>query len=530
MSLDPMRISDRILLIQLWCLKLQGTRILLPNMSTPAEAVQTARKAFASGVTRSYDFRMKQIKALLRMVEENEAKLVDAIVKDVRKPKFEAVGYEIESVKKALKNIISNLENWMKPQEPGKPKAFINDEVIIQPEPYGVVLIIGAWNYPILLTLDPFTGAIAAGNTVILKPSEIAPHSAKILADLIPKYLAPDCYQVVNGGIPETTKLLAERFDYIFYTGSSSVGKIVHQAASKFLTPVTLELGGKSPVYVDETADLDLTAARILFGRLANAGQSCIAPDYVLCRREIQSKLVAACKKVIDKWYGGNVKTNPDYGRIVNENHFRRVVKLLEGAKIAIGGAHDVSDLYIEPTILEDVQPTHPVMQEEIFGPILPLITIKDAREAVDFINEREKPLALYVFSTDKQVQDLFLKNTSSGNMVVNDSFIHISCDTFMFGGVGNSGMGGYHGKYSFDTFSHMKGTLIKKLNRLGEYANLARYPPFSEKKLNFITAAVKKRPSLPGLGCLSKFVIFGLGIGAAFLGQFLVMYMEKRK
>nr|XP_023027138.1 fatty aldehyde dehydrogenase-like [Leptinotarsa decemlineata] len=404
------------------------------------------------------------------------------------------------------------------------------DTVIIQPEPYGVALIIGAWNYPVQLCLAPLSGAIAAGNTVVLKPSEIAPNTAKVIAQLLPKYLDSKCYHVVNGGIPETTELLEQRFDYIFYTGNCNVGKIIHRAASKYLTPVTLELGGKSPVYIDSTADLDLTAARVLFGRFANAGQSCIAPDYILCSKEIETKFIEACKRCMTKWYGENIKESPDYGRIVNRNHFQRIVKLLEGSKIAVGGKHDIDDLYIEPTILQEVKPTDPVMQEEIFGPILPIVNIDNAGNAIDFINEREKPLALYIFSNDKTIHDLFLKNTSSGNMLINDTMMHFSCETIPFGGVGNSGMGGYHGKFSFDTFSHMKGTLIKKLDKVGEYLNAARYPPFSESKMNFVVNATKKRPSIPGLRYFSTFVIFGLGVASALISKCMLKCIETRK
>nr|QYV43142.1 FALDH2 [Colaphellus bowringi] len=499
-------------------------------MTNISEVVASARDAFNSGVTKSYEFRLGQIKALLKLVEENDKLLAETIMKDVRKPKFEAVIFEVNYVKNDLRNVIFNLKDWMEPEKPDKSLTFAMDTVLIQPEPYGVALIIGAWNYPIQLCLAPFLGAIAAGNTVILKPSEIAPHTANLLAELIPKYLDPKCYQVVKGGIPETTKLLEERFDYIFYTGSCAVGKIIHQAASKNLTPITLELGGKSPVYIDSTADLDLTAARIMFGRLANAGQSCIAPDYVLCTKEIEAKFIEACKRCIKKWYGDNIKANVDYGRIVNRHHFQRIVKLLEGAKIAVGGSHDINDLYIEPTILRDVKPSDPVMQQEIFGPILPILNVSNAAEAITFINEREKPLALYLFSTNKKIQDLFLKNTSSGNLLVNDTMIHFSCDTIPFGGVGNSGMGGYHGKFSFDAFSHMKGTLIKKLDKLGEYANAARYPPFSEGKMSFIVNATKKRPPIPGMKYVSRIFIFGLGVATTLVGKCLMKFLENRK
>ncbi|KAG5879220.1 hypothetical protein JTB14_026718 [Gonioctena quinquepunctata] len=465
-------------------------------MTTPSEAVAAARNAFNSGITKSFEFRLKQIEALLKLVEDNGTILAEAIIKDVKKPKFEAVIFEVDYVKNDLKNIIFNLKEWMQPNKPAKSLPYLMDTVIIQPEPYGVALIIGAWNYPVQLCLCPLSGAIAAGNCVILKPSEIASHSAKLLAELIPKYLDPKCYYVVNGGIPETTELLEQRFDYIFYTGNCSVGKIIHRAASKYLTPVTLELGGKSPVYIDSTADIELSAARILFGRLANAGQSCIAPDYILCTKEIERK----------------------FGR----ETFAR-------CKISVGGANDIDDLYIEPTILQDVKPSDLVMQEEIFGPILPIINVDNGAEAISFINGREKPLVLYLFSNDKRIQDLFLKNTSSGNMLVNDTMMHFNCETIPFGGVGNSGMGGYHGKFSFDTFSHMKGTLVKKLDKLGEYVNTLRYPPFSEGKMKFIMKATAKRAPIPGLKYIPSCVIFGLGVAVTLLSKCLMKFMEDK-
>ncbi|KAJ8929821.1 hypothetical protein NQ314_017419 [Rhamnusium bicolor] len=369
-------------------------------------------------------------------------------------------------------------------------------QVFIYPEPYGVVLIIGPWNYPFMILISPLIGAIAAGNCVILKPSEIAPNTAQLVEKLVPKYLDTNCYHVINGGVPETTQLLEQRFDYIFYTGNSNVGKIVHKAASNYLTPVTLELGGKSPVYLDETADIDLAAARILWGKCINAGQSCIAPDYVLCSKEIERKFIEASKKKIREWFGENVKESSDFGRIINENHFQRIVKLLEGTQIAVGGNYDAKELFIEPTIIQGVKPTDPIMQEEIFGPLLPIVNFENAYDALNFINDREKPLALYLFSNNNNIHDLILKNTSSGNLVVNDTMMHFSCDSLPFGGVGNSGIGVCHGKFSFDTFSHGKGTLIKNLNKISEYINAPRYAPYTDSHRNFISNATKKKVS----------------------------------
>ncbi|CAH1984027.1 unnamed protein product [Acanthoscelides obtectus] len=487
-------------------------------MSNPADLVFTLRNNFNSGNTRPYEFRLKQLQGLCKLLDDQEKELTDAILKDLRKPRFEALLYEVKYTKNEVLNMIYNLKEWMKPTKPSKPLPFLMDEVLIHSEPYGVTLIVGAWNYPIMLVLIPLAGAIAAGNVAVIKPSEVAPHTAELLQELIPKYLDQEFYKVYCGGIPETTSLLSQRFDYIFYTGNCQVGKIIHAAAAKHLTPVTLEMGGKCPVFIDQTADVEMVARRVLFGRLLNAGQSCIAPDYILCDKLTEQKFVSAAKKIIKEWYGENAKDSPCYGRIINERHFNRIIKLLEGAKIAIGGSHDINDLYIEPTIVTDVTPTHPLMQEEIFGPILPIFIVDNASSAIDFINKREKPLALYLFSTSKTTHALFLEYTSSGNMLINDTLMHFSCDTIPFGGVGNSGMGGYHGKYTFDTFSHPKGTIIKKLDKVGELINILRVPPYTDQKLNLINMFTMKLPPIPGLKHLSTLVVFSVGMFASLI------------
>nr|CAH7766994.1 unnamed protein product [Callosobruchus chinensis] len=443
-------------------------------MPSAADIVYTLRNNFNSGNTKPYEFRLKQLQGLHKLLEDNEKALSNAIIQDLRKPQFEALLYEVIYTKNEVLSTIYNLKEWMKPTKPSKPLPFIMDEVLIQPEPYGVSLIIGAWNYPVMLVLIPLAGAIAAGNAAVIKPSEVAPHTADLLKELIPKYLDSEYYKVYCGGIPETTELLEQRFDYIFYTGNCQVGKVIHAAAAKHLTPVTLEMGGKCPVYIDQTADVEIVARRVLFGRFLNAGQSCIAPDYILCDKLTEQKFITAAKTILKEWYGENSKESPSYGRIINERHFNRIVKLLEeifiktmiisGANIAIGGSHDIKDLFIEPTIVTDVKATDPLMQEEIFGPILPIVTTDNASLAIDFINKREKPLALYLFSTCKTIHDLFLNYTSSGNMLINDTLMHFSCDTIPFGGVGNSGIGGYHGKFTFDTFSHPKGTVCRSV------------------------------------------------------------------
>ncbi|KAL1117945.1 hypothetical protein AAG570_004258 [Ranatra chinensis] len=407
------------------------------------------------------------------MCTECGSYLANALATDLRKSKMESYITEINLVIGEIQNALDHLKSWMEPEKPKKNVMTLLDTLRIYNDPRGVVLIIGAWNYPVQLSLMPIIGAIAAGNCVILKPSEVANASAKALAELIPKYLDSECYSVVLGGVAETTELLKERFDYILYTGSSSVGKLVRSAANQYLTPVTLELGGKSPVYIDSTVDMSVAARRILWGKCINSGQTCIAPDYVLCTRDVQYMFVEEAKKVLQEFYGDNKKESPDLCRIINDKHFERLVDLMKDGEIAVGGGYDASDRFIEPTILTNVKPTDPIMQEEIFGPILPIMNVDNAYDAIKFINSRERPLTFYIFTTDKTVQSLMLDNTVSGSVCVNDTMLQFCVDTLPFGGVGQSGMGAYHGKYSFDTFTHKKSCLIKSLNKLGE--NLSR-------------------------------------------------------
>lgn len=498
-------------------------------MSTTSEKIEKARKAFASGTTRTPEFRLSQLRALSRLYEENTGAFLEVLSIDLKKSPLECFLAEINYIKNDVQGMIDNLKDNMQPEHPPKSLPNIMDEVLLHKEPYGVVLIIGPWNYPIQLIFAPLHGAIAAGNCAIVKPSELAPASAKLLSELLPKYLNRECYHLVLGGVPETTELLSHRFDYIFFTGSSQVGKIVHQAAAKFLTPVTLELGGKSPVYLDDSVDIEIAASRILWGKCLNAGQSCIAPDYLLCSEKTKGEFLKVVGKIIQGWYTHKTKQSPDYGRIINEAHFRRLSKMLEGAKIAYGGDHDLDDKYIQPTVLVDVRPDDLVMQEEIFGPILPILTVNDLKEAIDFINGREKPLAVYIFSNNRADVDLFVKSTSSGGVCVNDTMMHFSCANLPFGGVGNSGLGAYHDSYSFDTFTHKKGTLVKKINKIGESLQSARYPPFNDRKISFLTTMMKRRGGF-GVKNLLYFLVFGLGVGVALLGKCASTYFFERK
>ncbi|XP_043589408.1 aldehyde dehydrogenase family 3 member A2 isoform X1 [Bombus pyrosoma] len=500
------------------------------KMTDYANLVERTRNVFLSGKTRPLEWRLKQLKQAQLMIKECEQEIVSALASDLHKSKFESLTTEVVFTEGEIKDLLTYIKEWSADEKP--PKAIVNilDKVEIKKDPFGVVLIIGPWNYPFQLCVVPLMGAIAAGNCVIIKPSEISSATSKVLAKIIPKYLDQECIHVVLGGVPETTELLKQRFDYIFYTGSTTVGKIIRDAANKFLTPVTLELGGKSPVYIDNTANLEVSVKRILWGKCVNAGQTCIAPDYVLCTEEIQNKFIKKAKEVLKEWYGDNPKESPDLTRIINEQHYKRLVKYLNNGKVALGGDCDSNEKYISPTILVDVKPTDPVMQDEIFGPILPFVNINNAYEAINFINSRETPLVLYIFSKDRKVQDLLINQTRSGNVGVNDTIMQYCVDTLPFGGVGNSGMGAYHGRYTYDTFVHKKGCLIKNFNKLGETLASCRYPPYSDKKLSYIGLLLAKRPDIPGVKYIPHLLAFGLGILVTYgISTALKVYKPKR-
>ncbi|XP_073429607.1 aldehyde dehydrogenase family 3 member A2 isoform X2 [Dendrobates tinctorius] len=461
--------------------------------------VNSARQAFNTGKTRSLDFRLQQLQAMKKMMIENEAALKETLKADMHKSECASYAYEFMGVLAELELIIDNLHNWAAPQHVKKNLMTMQDEVYINYEPLGVVLVIGAWNYPLTVLLQPVVGAIAAGNSVVIKPSEVSEHTAKLLEKIVPRYLDKELYPLVNGGVAETTELLAERFDHIFYTGNTNVGKIIMTAASKFLTPVTLELGGKSPCYIDKDCDIDIASRRITWGKFVNCGQTCIAPDYILCDKSTQSKLVEKIKETLKEFYGDNPKESADYERIINKRHFQRILGLLEGEKIAIGGEQDESTCYIAPTVLVDVKPEAKVMQEEIFGPLLPIINVNNVDEAIQFINEREKPLALYAFANDKKLIKKMISQTSSGGVTGNDVIMHFTVKELPFGGVGHSGMGAYHGKHTFDTFSHKRACLIKSLSMEG--ANKLRYPPYTQKKLDWAKFLLMSKVNKKKLG-----------------------------
>jgi len=448
-----------------------------------------------SGITRDYAWRLKQLQKLLDLLEENSDELKKAVATDLAKPAFEADLMELMVLKNEIYTAQKNLYYWMKPQYPSTTISQKLDSIQFLPEPYGVALILGAWNYPINLLLCPLVGAIAAGNCCVLKPSEVAEATASLMKKLIPQYLDQNCFPVYCGGIPETTKLLEEQFDYIFYTGSTNVGKIVMKAAAVHLTPVTLELGGKSPCYIDTGSDLNLVAKRVMWGKLTNMGQTCIAPDYLLCHRDIQEKFIVEMKKVLVQFYGENQQKSKDLGRIVNDRNFNRLVGMMDKMpkeKLAFGGKTDAGERFIELTCYTNVNFDDEVMKSEIFGPILPIITVKDSNEAINMINSRDKPLGLYVFSKNNKVVDNFVERTSSGAILANDTLMQCSACNVHFGGVGPSGMGSYHGKSSFDTFSHMKPVWKRQQNM--EFMIAARYPPFTQGNLTKLSVLTTEK------------------------------------
>ncbi|XP_060805416.1 aldehyde dehydrogenase family 3 member B2 [Amyelois transitella] len=452
------------------------------------------------------------------MYEDNQQAMIDALHQDLRRSKMEAVLLEVDYLINDLKNTLHHLDEWVQPTHPAKGMVNILDEVVIYNDPYGLALVIGAWNYPLQLLLLPVAGAIAAGNAVIVKPSELSVACAKFVVDMVPKYLDNDAVIVIEGGPEETSQLLKEKFDYIFYTGGTNVGKIVYEAATKYLTPVTLELGGKSPVYIDNTVDIVVTAKRLLWGKFINAGQTCIAPDYVLCTKEIQDQLVDVARKVLKEWYGEDPQKSPDLCRIVNLRHFGRLETILDASKgkVAIGGNYDAQDKFIEPTIVANVTGTDKIMEDEIFGPILPIVPVANAYEAIKFINQREHPLVLYVFSNENNIQSLFTEQTRSGSICMNDTIMFYGVETLPFGGVGNSGIGAYHGKASFDTFTHKKSCLKRNFAAIGEKLASGRYPPYTEGNLKMITALMRKRHG-PSLKFLPYLLAFALGAGLSY-------------
>ncbi|KAK9096085.1 hypothetical protein Sjap_021582 [Stephania japonica] len=459
---------------------------------------------------------------MLRMVKEKEAEIVEALREDLAKPELESFISEISMTRNACNLALKELKNWMKPE-----KVVYNSYCVVRrifsyivyffsngdvriwhmfqaktslttfpssaeivSEPLGVVLIISAWNYPFLLSLDPVIGAIAAGNAVVLKPSEIAPATSSLLARVVERYLDNSAIRVVEGAVPETSALLEQKWDKILYTGNGRVGRIVMAAAAKHLTPVVLELGGKSPVVVDPNVNLKVATRRIISGKWGcNNGQACIAADYIITTKTFAPKLIDALKSTLEEFFGKDPLESKEISRIVNSNHFARLTKLLDdekvSGKIVLGGQRDKSRLKIAPTLLLDVPEDSLVMNEEIFGPLLPIVTVDNIKDSFSVIKSRTKPLAAYLFTNDKNFEKEFVTSISAGGMLINDTVLHLACPTLPFGGVGESGFGSYHGKFSFDAFSHKKAVLYRSF--AGDAS--ARYPPFTPKKQRLLKA-----------------------------------------
>ncbi len=436
-----------------------------PSPSTDVTAVVArARRAFDSGRTKPYAWREAQLRALRSLVVDHEDEIARALESDLGKSAVDSWLTEAGLVVSEIDHTLKNLRRWLAPRRVRVPLRVLPGRAHIVREPLGVVLVIAPWNYPVQLTLTPLVGALAAGNAAVVKPSEVAPATSAVLARLLTQHLDEEAVHVVEGGVPETTALLAERFDHIFYTGNGAVGRIVLEAAARHLTPVTLELGGKSPTFVDDGVDLEATARRIVWGKFTNAGQTCVAPDYVLATRHTLDALKPLLIKAIRDSYGDDPSGSPDYGRIVNNRHLERLSGLIDPAQVVTGGHSDASTRYLAPTVLDGVSFDDPVMAEEIFGPVLPLVEVSGVDEAIEVINRRDKPLALYVFTSNPDTRRRFVRDTSSGAIGVNIPLAHLAVPELPFGGVGMSGMGAYHGEFSVELFSHAKAVLRQPL------------------------------------------------------------------
>ncbi len=453
----------------------------MSNIMNYADILQQQKTFFNTHATKDLDFRKAQLQKLKKVVKSNEKLLYDAIYQDFGKSEFETFGTEISFVYKDIDYYLKNLKSF------AKPKSVLTNIVNqmgsskIVFEPLGNCLVIGAWNYPYQLTLTPVIAAIAAGNTCMIKPSELPENTMKAMAKLINENFDPQFLYVVEGGVEETTAILKLRFDKIFFTGSPRVGKIVYKAAAEHLTPVTLELGGKSPAFVTEKADLQIAAKRIVWGKFINAGQTCVAPDYLYVAENIKAKFL---KVLIEEIKKRNYTDNVDhYCKIINERNFDRLEKMIDREKMVFGGETNREKRYISPTVLDNVTWEDAVMQEEIFGPILPILTYKNLETAMQTVVEGEKPLSAYLFSNDAKEQELFTEKLSFGGGCINDTLMHLSNDRLPFGGVGNSGIGHYHGKFGFEAFSHQK-AILKKSNYLEPEL---KYPPYSDAKLNIL-------------------------------------------
>jgi len=452
------------------------------------EIIKRQRQFFASGETTSWEFRTRMLKTLRQAIKVHEADIFTSLDRDLKKSQVDAYASEIGSCLAEISYTLKHLRQWMKPQRVRSSLLFPLSKARILSEPLGLSLILSPWNYPFRLAIAPLIASMAAGNCAILKPSELSSHTEAVLAQMIERHF-PEHYVSVQCGGPDCAQaLLQHRFDHILYTGGETIGRLVMKAAAAHTTPVTLELGGKSPCIVDENCDLSRTAKRIAWGKFLNAGQTCVAPDFVLVHKNVKEKLIEEIYRWIIKFYGERPQDSPDYARIINERHFDRLAELLSQGKVIYGGKPDREALYISPTLMQDVPKESHLMEEEIFGPILPILEFTDMAQAIDLINQRPKPLALYIFSRDRRCQQRIISQTSSGGVCVNDTIVHLSVSGLPFGGVGSSGFGRYHGKAGFDTFSNPKSVLYQTTR----FDIPQRFPPARASDLKMLRRLLK--------------------------------------
>lgn len=442
------------------------------------EILKNQKTYFESSITKDVNFRIEKLKLLRSAILEYEDRILEALKLDLNKAPFEAYTTEIYLTLEEIKYSIKNLPKWGKPKKVQTSITSFGAKSYIVHEPYGVCLIMSPWNYPFQLSVAPLIGAIAGGNCSFLKLSEYSPNTSRVIMKMLKQYFEDDYIYVIEGNPEINTSILNEKFDYIFFTGSVHVGKIVMNAAAKNLTPITLELGGKSPCIVDKSADIFLAAKRIVWGKFVNVGQTCVAPDYLFVHREVKDKLIDEMQKIIIKFYGDNPLENEDYPKIINEKHFSRLINLLDSQKVIFGGKHDKNTLKIQPTLVSDVDWDSPIMKEEIFGPLLPIFEYRDLSDVIARIKSFAKPLALYLFTRDKNIENIILNSISFGGGCINDTIMHIATVNMPFGGVGESGLGSYHGEATFNAFSHKK-TILKQTT-LFDIA--LRYPPYGDK------------------------------------------------
>lgn len=443
------------------------------------DLIVNKQKAFFNlNSTKDIYFRIEQLDKLKNIILEYEDLIIDSLYKDLGKSPFESYSTEIGMVLSEISHAQKNIKNWSKVKKVKTPLTNFKAKSYIYPEPYGNVLIISPWNYPLQLTLAPLLGAIAAGNTALIKPSSSSLHTSNTIEKMINENFPEEFIHVINMDSKSADYLLDKKFDYIFYTGSVSVGKLIMEKASKHLTPITLELGGKSPCIVDKEGNIDIFAKRIVWGKFLNAGQTCVAPDYVYVHKDIKDKLIENIVKYIEYFYGKNIKDNDEYPRIINKKQFNRLISLIDENKLIYGGDSDLESLYISPTIMDNITWDDPVMEDEIFGPILPLLEYESIVQVIEEIKKRPRPLALYVFSTNPKVVTKVINSLSFGGGCINDTVMHLANPHMPFGGIGDSGMGAYHGEYSFHTFTHYKSILDKSLSPDVD----TRYPPYKGK------------------------------------------------